>query len=346
MEILYSQTILSFLKKVKKLAHHILEEEMGLKIGRSRFYWKSSSFPLNFVVFDHPSRLGYFTASHYEIGINKLFLLEKDEEIKNLLRHELAHYMTFLEFGINVPSHGKEFRMICNRYGWPSEISKAQVPIEKAIKNHRIAEKVRKLLSLADSHHPQEAESATIKAKELLLKYNLSLHETEEETIIKRVFEKKRSNGKLQAIAEILRSFFVYPIFNHGKNAVYLEIIGERVNVEVAEYVSYFLDRHFEDLWKSRKSPIKGLAEKNAFYRGIAKGFLSKEKDSNPGLIRIEKALTERVHTIYPHLSFRKTSYRHSNHAEKEGIRVGKTLKIREGIKKVFSPLLPWPSLP
>lgn len=345
MEIFYSNTILTFLKKVRKLAKTILIEEMGLQVGRSRLYYKTSSYPLNFVVFDHPSRLGYFTSSHYEIGINKLFLLDNEEEIKNLLRHELAHYMTYLEYGEHVPSHGKEFRSICKRYGWPTEIARAQIPIEKAVKNHRIAEKVRKLLSLAESHHTKEAKSATLKAKELLLKYNLSSLEVEEEMVVKRIFEQKRSSAKLQAIAEILRTFFVYPIFNHGEKTLYLEIIGERVNVEVAEYVAHFLGAHFEELWKTRESPLKGLAAKNAFFRGIAKGFLSKGIPTQ-GLIRIEKALIEHVATIYPHLSYRKSARRCFAHAEKEGIRAGKNLKIREGIKKVFTPLLSLRSLP
>lgn len=345
MEILYSNTILTFLKKVKKLAQTILTKEMGLKVGRSRLYYKTASYPLNFVVFDHPSRLGHFISSHYEIGINKLFLLEKDEEIKNLLRHELAHYITFLEYGEKIPSHGNEFRSICKRYGWPLEIAKAQIPIEKAVKNHRIAEKVQKLLSLSESHHKEEAESATLKAKELLLKYNLSSHEAEEETVIKRIFEQKRGSTKLQAIAEILRTFFVYPIFNHGKNSLFLEIVGERVNVEVAEYVAHFLNTHFEELWKKRGASLKGLGAKNAFFRGIAKGFLSKDI-ATPGVIPIEKNLIERVATIYPHLSHRRRTSHTSPHAEREGIRIGKHLKIREGIKKVFRPLLPVHPLP
>jgi hypothetical protein len=339
MEILYSRTILTFLTKVKKLAYIILSEEMGLKVGRSRLYWKNSSYPLNFVVFDHPSRLGYFTSSHYEIGLNKLFLLEKDEEIKNLLRHELAHYITYLEHGEEVPSHGKEFREICARYGWQAEIAFARIPIEKAIKKRHIAEKIQKLLSLAESHHKKEAESATQKAKELLLKYNLSIHETEDETIVKRIFKHKRANAKLQAIAKILRTFFVYPIFNHGENSLYLEIIGERVNVEVAEYVFHFLNHHFEDLWKNREVPLKGLAAKNAFFRGIAKGFLSKDVSSQ-GIIRIEKTLIQKVETIYPHLSYQKSFYPSFTHAEKEGTRIGKTLKVREGIKKASQFLL------
>lgn len=321
---------------------------MGLQVGRTRFYIGKASYPLQFVVFDHPSRLGHFTSSLYEIGINKLFLLEKEEEIKNLLRHELAHYMAYIEYGEQIRSHGKEFREICKRYGWPSEISKAHIPIENAIKNKRIVDKVRKLLSLGESPHAEEAKGAALKAKELLSKYNLELTEADEETVLKRVLEKKRSGAKLQAIAEILRSFFVYPVFNHGKGILYLEIVGDRVNVEVAEYVAHFLDKQFEILWEQgkKKDPLlKGRASKNSFFRGLAKGYQKKEGPQHRGLIRIEKQLIKQVETIYPHLSTSRVFFKSSARAAKIGELFGRNLKIREGIRKHLNPLLSWANL-
>ena len=84
MEILYSQTILAFLMKVRRFSLAILSNEMGLKVGRTRFYIGRISYPLQFVVFDHPSKLGHFISSLYEIGINKLYLLENEEERKIL----------------------------------------------------------------------------------------------------------------------------------------------------------------------------------------------------------------------------------------------------------------------
>lgn len=324
-------------------------KEMKLKVGRTRFYIGNTSYPLQFVVFDHPSKLGYFAASLYEIGVNKLFLLEKDEEIKNLLRHELAHYMTYIEHGDQVPSHGREFREICNRYGWPSEISKAKIPIEQAVKNKRMVDKVRKLLSLGDSPNAEEAKLATLKAKELLCKYNLELAETDEETVVIRVLEKKRNGAKLQAIADILRTFFVYPVFNHGKGVLYLEIIGDRLNVEVGEYIAHFLDKQFEVLWRQGKKNdprLKGTASKNSFFRGLAKGYQTKEGLSQSGLIRIENALIKRVETIYPHLTISKGFFLDSERARKMGEKLGKNLKIREGIKRQLTPLLSWETLP
>ncbi len=338
MEILYSKTILAFLKKVRALSLTILSEEMEFTVGRTRFYKDNVSYPLQFAIFDHPSRLGYFESPLFEIGINKLFLLEKDGEIKNLLRHELAHYITFIEHGEGVRSHGKEFREICKRYGWPTEVSKAQIPIEKAIKNKRIVEKVRKLLSLGNSPHSEEAKSAILKAQELLGKYNLELSKSDEETVVLRVLEKKRGGAKLQAIAAILRTFFVYPIFNHGKGTLYLEIVGDRVNTQIAEYVAHFLDHQFEILWQEgkKKDPLlKGTASKNSFFRGLAEGYQKKEELSSlKGLIRLEKNLIKRVEAIYPNLSATRVSYQSHERAKNHGKVFGKNLKIREGIKK------------
>lgn len=343
MEILYSQTILAFLKKVKRLSLAILSDEMGLKVGRTRFYIGTISYPLQFVVFDHPSKLGHFIASLYEIGINKLYLLEGEEEIKNLLRHELAHYITHIEHGESAPSHGREFKAICKRYGWPSTISKAHIPIDKALKNKRIVDKVRKLLSLSASPQPEEAKQATLKAKELLSKYNLEITAVDDETVVIRTLEKKRSSIKLQAIAEILRTFFVYPVINHGRGVLYLEIIGDRVNVEVAEYVAHFLDKHFETLWNEgrKKDPqLKGIAAKNAFFQGLAKGYQQQDPSPSKGLVRIEKELVKRVETFYPHLTISKRNSIHSEKATKIGEHFGKKLKIREGIKKHLTLLI------
>ncbi|MDJ0651703.1 MAG: DUF2786 domain-containing protein [Simkaniaceae bacterium] len=343
MEILYSQTILAFLKKVKRLSLAILADEMGLKVGRTRFYIGTISYPLQFVVFDHPTKLGHFVPSLYEIGINKLYLLESAEEIKNLLRHELAHYMTYIEYGKNAPSHGREFKAICKRYGWPSVISKARIPIDKALKNKRIVDKVRKLLSLSLSPQPEEAKQATLKAKKLLSKYNLEITAADDETALIRTLEKKRSRVKLQAIAEILRTFFVYPVINHGRGVLYLEIIGDRINVEVAEHVAHFLDKHFETLWKEgrKKNPLlKGGAAKNAFFRGLATGYQQQENPPSTGLVRIEKELVKRIETFYPHLTLSKYTPIYSERATKIGEHFGKKLKIRMGIKKKLTLLI------
>lgn len=343
MEILYSTTILAFLSRIKKMALKILSEEMGIKTGRSRFVYKGYSYPLHIIVFDHPSKLGTFHPDLFEIGVNKMYLMEEEDAIQEVLRHELAHLATFLKYGKDVPSHGKEFRTICKEYGWPEKVSKASVTIEQGVKRHRIAEKVRKLLSLSESPHPKEAEEAALKAQYLLDKYNVSYTPpSEEETVLLRILERKRGSAKLQAIASILKSYYVYPVFNRGKEGVYLEVIGERLSVEVADYVSHFLDRQFESLWKEAKKEtpsLKGTISKNSFFRGLAEGYLSKAIRSK-SLIRTEKSLIEKAQKIYPHLSSTTTAFRHSEKGARLGKEKGRKMTIAEGLKEKFRPFL------
>jgi len=336
MEILYSNAIFSFLKRVKHLAQKILSEELFLKVGRTRFFIKNTSYPLHFVTFEHPSKLGYFQSDLFEIGINKAFLFESEEKLLDLLRHELAHYLTFIEQGPHVPHHGKAFHAICRRYGWNTEISRAVIKIEKVTQNEKLLDKVRKLLSLAESPHQSEAEAATMKAQELLIKYNLDLRERGDTMHLLRILPQKRSSTKLHAISSILRTFLVHPVFNHGKGCVYLELLGEKVNVEIAEYVAHFLDQKFEFLWNQAKKEnpkLKGLASKNSFFRGLSKGYLRKTQTHSKALIKMENQLIETAHRVYPHLCSTKSLSKHHEIAAIMGQKKGKSLIIQNGIK-------------
>lgn len=337
MEILYSETIFAFIKKCKGLARKILSEEMNLRVGRSRFFVKNTSYPLHIVTFEHPSRLGYFQADLFEIGVNKTYLHEGDKSLLDLLRHELAHYMTFITFGPQVPHHGKEFLSICKQYGWNAEVSRAVIQGDKIKKNEKILGKVQKLLSLSDSPHPEEAEAATLKAKELLLKYSLEFREECDEMHLLRFLPRKRSSAKLHAISSILRTFLVYPVFNHGRGCVYLEILGKKVHVEVAEYVANFLDNKFELLWKEAKKEtpsLKGAVSKNSFFRGLAEGYTQKSEKQSSALIRMENQLTTLAANVYPHLASSRSSYKHHETANKLGKDKGKKLSINRGLKK------------
>ena len=279
--LIFSEILVAFLQKAKQVAKIILTEEMGLKTGRTRFYYGSTAYPLHFVAFEHQSQLGYFHSEFYEIGLNKCLLFEGKKKLSDTLRHELAHYLTFIEKGAKVPAHGVEFHEVCKRFGWGKDVSQATLTTELSQENkqEKIFQKVQKLLSLANSHHTEEAQAAMLKANELLIKYNLEalprFAKSDQSMHLLRLFQVKRSSPKLQAIASILRHFLVYPVFNHGRVKVYLEIFGEKINVQIAEYIGHFLDKELEKLWE--KAPhLKGMRSKNSFFRGIAEGYKEK----------------------------------------------------------------------
>ena len=325
MEFLYSDTILAFLQKARERAKTILKDEVGLRVRGSRFFYNGYSYPLVILLFEDDRKLGYFDPNFYEIGLNKEVMLRDD--LDDIIRHELAHYITWIIHG-PVRDHGKEFHDICRQYGWNKEISLATSIA--APQQSRIASKIKKLLSLASSANRFEAEQATVKANELLMKHNIDHLSEESEMRVRRLITSKRASAKLQSIATILRTFLVYPVLNRGQESVSLEVFGVRENIEVAEYVAHFLDREFDSLWK--ESGLKGAASKNSFFRGIADGYCKRAPSQEHGLIKVENALMHALPMAYPHLSSKYTKYRHCKDGSRLGQMRGKSLTIKEGI--------------
>ncbi len=346
---LYSPAILSFISLLKKYSLEILAEEMGFKISGSRFQYGRIRYPLNVVVFERKKYLGQFESSSLLIGINKLLMYSaKTEVIKNVLRHEIAHYICFIENGNQVEPHGFEFKKICQRFGWNEEISKATFnflaeneKIEGDLPSERIIEKVKKLLLLTQSPNLHEAELATIKANNLILAHNLERldQKPDELTYLKRVISGKKTTGKTRAIYEILKQFFVYPVFNYAHGVFYLEVIGSLENVEIADYVANYLDLELEKIWKGQK--LKGISQKNSFMEGLAEGFTKKlnlERERYfPGtnLIKLDKVLSQKVSLVYPRLSRRSIGQGFGcEKAKNLGRKEGSNLTIRKGILK------------
>lgn len=359
---LYSRTILSYLRRVKLLARDILKQEMRLSVRGERFSIGNTSYPLSFVVFEGDKRLGYFAHETFEIGINRhAMLMTKPEELKNLLRHELAHYLMFIRYGHGVSAHGPEFRELCKSYGWGEGVYAASsrsisTPDREPLhlRDERILSKIQKILALTTSNNPHEAEQATIKANSLLTKYNLreiqslepgGAQELDEDMWVKRILNKKRANAKLNCIISILRTFYVYPVLNYGTNIVYLEVFGNKTNTSIAEHVGIFLDQELEKLWHKvqKEHPhLKGLASKNSFMRGVAKGYCNKietlKQDYSPAdqkaLIVLENQLTLAMEMAYPKLSHRSSSYRNCEKASAIGKKEGQKLQIQSCLEK------------
>jgi len=348
--IIYSKTIITFMKQAKKMAMQILSDEMNCQVSGQRFRYKRYYYPLTIVCFEGQSQLGYFKPHGYEIGLNKkLFYQSKDSVIKDILRHELAHYFTYLNYGPGVAVHGKEFREICHTFGWGKEVFLEKLNLEMAnqrregeIEKEKIIIKIQKLLALSSSSNINESQLATQKANELLIKYNIErLSENcDEEVYVKRILKKGRTNGKLRAIYEILKTFFVSPVFNYGKEGVYLEVVGKKVNVEMAEFVGLYLDRELESLWETIKiqEGIKGVRSKNSFMEGVAKGYIDKineaQASETKALIIVAKNLKEDLKMVYPRLSSSSSQSKIDPRSKNLGQGQGKKLKFGRPLEK------------
>jgi hypothetical protein len=355
---LHSNTIKSFITRVREDVREIVNNEMNLKMDRSRVFYKGIFYPLNIVVFEDNSRLGYFDSRTYELGLSKKLMYQaKESVLKNIIRHELAHFVAFIIHGPHI-MHGEEFKNICRSFGWDQEVERAygnvaleNDKIEGDLKTEKLLERLKKLLALSSSDNPHERELATLKANQLLLEHNLDMtrqaHQDDEIVYVKRVLEASRKQTKHVAIYEILKTFFVSPVFNHGRGIFYLEVIGDKTSVELAEYVAHFLDVELDNMWKDakKKNPtFKSLVAKNSFFRGVSKGYVEKiesqKKKSAQSfeLALIEKNLAAQLKTVYSrigHSSLGGGTHHHGANAA--GIESGRNLSIKPGIKNKSS---------
>lgn len=341
---IYSAPILQFIQEIKSIMKEILVNEMGLKVFGMRFYDKSQrySYPIKVVVYNNKTCLGYFDADFYELGFHERLMINK-RELHNVIRHELAHYMTFITYG-EVQAHGKEFRDFCKQMGWGDEVYSATTELTAITsENNPILRKVQKLMALSTSSNPHEAELALIKSQQLLLSHNISYVEESEKIFLKRIMKQKKETAKMRAIAKILETFFVNIVYNRSSEFTYLEISGSAVNLEIAEYVADFLTLEFDNLWDSarKESFLKGMIAKNSFFMGISKGYCNKihafkkeySGSTRHALMVIEKKLMEGKSIIYPRLSFASRKGNHCSHASQLGEQMGRQLSINPAIK-------------
>ncbi len=351
--IVYSEKMIAFLSLVKKTVKEILATEAGLKVARDRFYDRSGrfSYPIHIVIYHSKNVLGSFDSPFYEIGINEVLMRASKTDLENVLRHEIAHYLTFIDYGSLALPHGSEFKDCCLKFGWGEDVYKASICLEtiNAPTHEKAAvfRKVQKLMALSTSSSQNEAESAMIKSQHLLLKHNIDTRHHEEDgeqAFLKRVLMQKRKTAKMDAIGKILETFFVSIVYHKAMTGIYLEVLGDKVNVEIAEYVAHVLDSELENLWQKAQetSHLRGSVAKNSFFRGVAKGYCDKievlkkefSEDTTRALLVIDKKLSRARAMAYRRLSSSTSSARHSQEAGLLGQKMGKNLNIQPGIQK------------
>lgn len=351
--IVYSEKIIQFITEIKSILKYVLSHEIGLKVAGDRFYDRrqQASYPIKAVIFNNKSMLGYFDSNFYELGFHESLMHASKEQLCNVVRHELAHYISFIDYGNAIQMHGVEFRATCQQLGWGEEVYRATTCLDDQ-KNSTdpeessILRKIQKLMALASSSNEHEAEQAMIKSQQLLLKHNIESKyiesHAEEKIYLKRIMKQKRDNAKMRSIARILESFFVSTVYCRAGEFTYLEIVGNAVNVEIAEYVANVLHFELDKLWHQaqKHARLKGTIAKNSFFLGLAKGYCNKinalkreySTDVSRALMVVEKQLIDAKAMVYPCLSKTKSRSHYCPHSSALGEHMGRQLNINPGI--------------
>ena len=123
--------------------------------------------------------------------------------VKEVLGHEVAHY---IDWNINgFSSHGEEFKRICVIGVNDESVHKEALNTVKD--NSSIIEKIKKLLALSESPNMNEAQSALLKARQLMRDYNLEDADRKESQKIYRLalHEYKSYTAELATITYIVQ---------------------------------------------------------------------------------------------------------------------------------------------
>ncbi len=334
----------------------IIRTETDLSLQRGRLRLRNWRVPLEVVVFEDKKKLGYYDPETNRIGIHRQLMAHaNDPVIANIVRHEIAHLVTWFEAGPRADPHGNEFRATCRRFGWGAGIWSASCDIAEQNSvyrmdpdRERLVERVQKLLGLTSSANRHEAELATLRVNQILLKHNLDrlalMGVDHDQTLcLKRVLFAKRLSAKLIAISDILRAFLVEPVMIYGYQRLALEVVGQRPNVEIAGYVASFLEREFEVLWlgaKRENLQLNGPRAKNSFFRGIARGYVAKLEEatkridhSQQGLLRLQQELGTAVKQVYQRLGNVRSTVRECRAAAHLGHAAGRELSIHPAVQ-------------
>lgn len=252
------------------------------------------------------ARLGRWIEATRTIELSRPLVLEQPwGVVVEVLKHEMAHqYVSEVLGEREETAHGPRFRAVCERLGIDGAAS--GLPKDKHHEadsdGQRIAERIAKLLALAESPNVHEAEAAMAAAQRLLLKHNL------EQQRVKGArgyawMHLGKPTGRTTEAERILslilgKHFFVeaiwVPIYRplEGKRGSVLEICGAKENLEIAEYVHGYLVQTAERLWVEHQAEhrIRGNRDRRTFIAGVMTGMndkLSKEakKNEKTGLV-------------------------------------------------------------
>ena len=309
-----------------------------------------------FKFFENSTQWGYWKgAQTREIGINLQLIFDHPWEVVLIvLKHEMAHQFVDEVMGGSADPHGEEFRKVCYKLSIPFHAA-CNFPVNQD-DNHldsSILRKIKKMFALAESSNEHEARTAMVMANNLLLKHNISKAELENKKDYSHKFVGEvlgRTPVEFNIISTILAEyFFVLTIWTFSYDALTdkkgsrLEICGSPENVEIGEYVYYFLINQLEYLWQKYKkdNKIKHQKYRKSFVLGVLSGFkeklqLDRTDCKERGLVwKGDPELNNFYHQLHPKIK----SVSGGGHflyegASNDGFSKGKNLNLHLGIKQ------------
>jgi predicted SprT family Zn-dependent metalloprotease len=292
------------------------------------------------------------------------------DTVVNILKHEMAHQMdSDIFFGVG--DHGEGFKRACKLLGLPPEYQCSSldsgskifnwkedlIQSDEQTENHTMIRRVEKLLSLAQSSNENEALAAMEKVMQIYQVYNIKRIESRTKSnyvyaVIN--LKKQRIESYQSTIGNILQEFYFTEVVYGGlydaqslKTYQVMELFGTKENVQMAEYVFYFLNSKVLDLWQDySKKNMLPVKFKRSYMIGVLRGFSEKLREikkshletigtgSSLTIAENDEYLKRFVREKYPRLTNSSgSSSGIYSHAFESGKQDGKSIVINKGIE-------------
>ncbi len=311
---------------------------------------------------DMERRLGEWDPERRQIGLSRSFVMNHPwQAVRDVLHHEMAHQLAHEVLGaFREPAHGDAFRKACGMLRISQDATGKYDRVEDvpgSDASDGILLKIKKLLALAESPNPHEAEAAMLKAHELIARHNIDLLALDR----KRRFVSAlvgspalRHPRDRYTLANLIQDFYFVQgvwvpayVMERGKMGRVLEVSGTSENVEMASYVFDYITHYIERQWRVFQGGGGGR-RKVDFALGVLDGFRKKltakkkkpEKSVGGALVPLkDPQLGSYLKFKYPHIrSFRRQGAEADPEATRAGIAAGENLVIAKGIRETGSP--------
>ena len=221
---------------IKKLSEATINASNRLRgLGQKKLDELSSQIGYRYcppVIFDTiPEKHvnGYYSPSLNMIVLDET-LIKIPEYLDNVFLHELAHFVDCVVNGDS--SHDGTFKKICLMLGVNEDFvgAKTKKGIDFYLSRQ---EKIQKLLNLGSSDFTNEAESAILKARDLMEKWNISVNDEEDAIYCAQVSFKRREAWLIHLGSAVGHITGAFPVINR----TFYNYYGTREQAEAALYI-------------------------------------------------------------------------------------------------------------
>jgi len=316
----------------------------------SSLYFRNQLKPPAFELSDATTFLGRWDATSRTLSIQREFALRQPwPQVREVLKHEMAHQYVHEALGImDESAHGPAFRTVCKAHGF--DAAARGLPLSPEGEDDlRILRKVEKLLSLAQSPNPHEAQSAMHAAQQLLAQYNLSAPLASDYSVRwlgtprTRMFAHEKLLGGLLTEHFLVAGIYVQAFIpSTAKTGLVLEICGPRANVEIAAYVFDFMQRTAERLWQEDKVARNDRSDRErlTFLAAVMAGFREKlgrdqTLESKRALVHVKHAgLDDFIDTRFPRRRTMGGAQWNDSEAAQRGRQAGQRVVVQKGVEE------------